>query len=525
MKRLPLGIQTFEHLAEEDYLYVDKTAAIHELVTTAGRVVFLSRPRRFGKSLLCSTLASMFEGRRKLFSGLALDGLPWTWTEYPVIRIDLNAANYMNGIPALAECIHTSLNSVSRKYQVELTGESSSAKLANLIEQLHDKCKQRVVVIIDEYDKPLLNTIEVPEIHIQLRNELKGFFGVLKSSDAHLQFSFITGVTRFSKVSIFSDLNQLDDISFNPKYADICGITQDELERDFADRLIVFAPPNNLTVQGYREKLRRVYNGYRFSEKSLTVYNPFGIINHFMNEGSFSPWWFESGSPTFLFSLIESQGIDILNLEDMTVSQESFTRFDIENLAALPVLYQSGYLTIKDFFPENGFFKLGYPNEEVSSAFNSQLLQSKYEDNGTMLAVHFPEKLISGEIDDAMRQLQVFLAAVPYDIQVPVERYYQSLLHLVFSIFGFRTRSEVRIATGRIDTLVETKKFVYCFEFKLNTTDAPHKHSAQDALEQIGTKDYMTPWHGTGKQLYKIGVVFSYEKRNIVDWQIENTQS
>jgi hypothetical protein len=518
MKRLPLGIQVFEKVIEGNYLYVDKTAIIHELLTTAGNVVFLSRPRRFGKSLLCSTLGSLFEGKRELFAGLAIDSLDWQWNKHPVVFIDFNAANYADGKIALLASLEAQLNIIAEDHGVTLQGESSSTKLASLVRTLANKYNQRVAVIIDEYDKPLLGTIDAPEIHKQLRDELKAFFGVLKSSDEFLQFSFLTGVTKFSKVSIFSDLNQLDDISFNPKYAALCGITQEELERDFVGGITEFAPDNDLTVDGYKDKLRTVYNGYRFTKKDLTVYNPFGLINHFINDGNFAPYWFESGSPTFLFKLIRDQRIDIVNLGDLTISQQSFTKFDIENLDAVAVLYQSGYLTIKDYIEESGNFKLGYPNQEVSSAFSKQLLGFTYPNDGTYFADNFPEKLIFGQIDAALQMLKEFLASIPYDIQISDEKYYQSLLHTIFTMFGLRTRSEVRIAAGRIDTLVETKKYVYCFEFKLNSPDSTKQYTSKDALEQIGTKEYLTPWQGSGKQLFKVGVIFDYAKRNITDW-------
>jgi hypothetical protein len=374
MERLPLGIQTFEKVVEDDYLYVDKTEAIHKLITTAGNAVFLSRPRRFGKSLLCSTLPSIFEGKRELFQGFAIDALDWHWTKYPIIHIDFNAGDYSEGKSTLSNNIDVALTGVVRKYDVELSEGDVSSKFTNLIRDLYYKFNQKVVVIIDEYDKPLLSTMDAPELHKELRGMLKGFFGVLKPADQYLQFSFITGVTKFSKVSIFSDLNQLDDITFKPAYADLCGITQEELEYNFNDGIKEYSKVNELSEEDYKKNLKDFYNGYRFSEKDLTVYNPFGLIHHFMNDGKFEPYWFNSGTPTFLYRLLKDQHIDIQSLDDLIVSKDSFVKFDIEDLQAVPVLYQSGYLTIKDYSKDSSSFTLGFPNEEVSSAFSKHLL-------------------------------------------------------------------------------------------------------------------------------------------------------
>jgi hypothetical protein len=403
MKRLPLGIQSFARIIEEDYLYVDKTAFVHTLLSTAGNVVFLTRPRRFGKSLLCSTLASLFEGRRDLFAGLAIDGLGWQWVEHPVIRIDFNAANYSAGITALTNNIDTSLSLVADKYAVKLKGNDSPSRLTNLIAELYYKYNQQAVVIVDEYDKPLLNTLDLPDIHVQLRDELKGFFGVLKSSDAFLRFSFITGVTRFSKVSIFSDLNQLDDISFNPRYAAICGITHEGLERGFADGITKYASANNATLGEYVDRLRAAYNGYRFSEEGTTVYNPFGIIKHFGNDGKFRAYWFESGTPTFLYKLMKERDFDIPERDGAEVFASDFTNFDIEGMQVVPLLYQSGYLTIKEYSPEKDTFRLGFPNDEVESAFSSQLLKFMFPAAAQSFYVRFPGHLIDGDIEGAMR--------------------------------------------------------------------------------------------------------------------------
>jgi hypothetical protein len=530
MKRLPLGIQTFEKIAEGDYLYVDKTEVIHRLLTTAGRVVFLSRPRRFGKSLLCSTLHSIFAGKRELFNGLAIDELDWDWVMHPVIHIDFNAGNYMKGEAELLATVNTSLGIAADHYGLTVDGDSISSKLHNLIVSLSRKFEQKVVVIIDEYDKPLFSTIDAPEVHEELRGMLKGFFGVLKSADAYLKFSFITGVTKFSKVSIFSDLNQLDDISLKPEYAELCGITQDELERDFAEGIAKFSEVNGLSEEKYKDRLKVIYNGYRFSEKELTVYNPFGLIKHFMDNGKFSHYWFESGSPAFLYKLMQQQDFDIVDVEDCEMNVAEFTKFDIEGMQLIPLLYQSGYLTIKEYYADKEAIKLGFPNEEVWSAFSQQLIGFLYPKPATAFVWKFPGYLIDGQPEEAMDLLHQFLAGIPYDVHEDTERYYHGMIDLIFRMFGLNTRSEVRIAAGRIDTLVETRNYVYCFEFKMDSPVKPAndrglggQYTAQDALDQTDSKEYLTPWKGSGKNLYKIGVVFDSEKRNISEWEIRQT--
>jgi hypothetical protein len=519
MKRQPLGIQTFAEIAEDGYLYVDKTAGIHRLLTAAGKVVFLSRPRRFGKSLLCSTLQSLFEGRRDLFAGLAIDALDWDWIEYPVIHIDFNAGNYMDGEIELLSRIDLSLKNCAEIHGVTVSGDTVSSQFQNLIMDLNRKCGQKVAVIVEEYDKPLLNTLDAPDLHEKFRGILKGFFGVLKSADAYLKFSFITGVTKFSKVSIFSDLNRLDDVSLRPDYADICGVTQMELERDFADRLEYFAGIKGFSRDEYRDRLREIYNGYRFSKSELTVYNPFGLINHFMNDGDFSPYWFESGSPAFLYTLMQNQDFDIVDLEETEMPVSAFTNFDIDGMQLLPLLYQSGYLTIKDYDEDTNTIKLGFPNEEVWSAFSQQLIVFLFPQTADAFYGKFPGCLIKGQPEEAMDLLHQFLASIPYDVHEDTEKYYQGMIDLIFRMFGMNTRSEVRIATGRIDTLVETRKYVYCFEYKLNHENGAH-YTAQDALSQIDTKEYLTPWKGSGKKLHKIGVVFDFTKRNMTEWEI-----
>jgi hypothetical protein len=523
MRKLPLGIQDFVKIRENGYCYIDKTARIYELITGSGEVFFLSRPRRFGKSLLCSTLGAIFEGRRELFSAragqpsLAIDSLEWEWKKHPVIRLDLNAVTQVEGGSPLGPALRDMLGNAAACLDLPLRGELPSGQFSSLIMDVSRKYGEKAVVIIDEYDKPLLNTIGDADMHIKIRNELKNFYGVLKSSDPYLRFVFLTGVTKFAHVSIFSDLNHLDDITLNPKYADICGITQEELERGFAPEINVILQASGKDKETYISELRRFYNGYRFSKNNTTVYNPFGLLHHFDKGGEFLPYWYNSGTPTFLVKLIADQKIDILNLDKLAVTYADFSKYDIMGMKAEPLLYQNGYLTIADYDAELNEFTLDYPNEEVRASFAKSLMEQYFEaadSNTRVLTTDLVRAFVRGHPEDALTAMKIFLSKIPYDLIKEKENYYQTAIHLIFTMLGLNCRSEVRIASGRIDTLVETKNYMYCFEFKLDGT-------VQEALAQIDGKEFLLPWEGSGKALFKIGVEFDHKKNNIGDWKIQ----
>ena len=521
-RKLPIGIQDFAKIRENGFVYVDKTARIHELITGSGGAFFFSRPRRFGKSVLCSTLRAIFEGRRELFGeiagmpALAIDSLDWDWKKHPVIRLDLNAGAYSTGgVEALHSALLRELEREARKLEIPLSGENNIHLFANLIEKAYKKTGEKTVVIIDEYDKPLLETMTNSDTHIAIRDNLKGFYGVLKSYDEYLRFIFLTGVTKFSHVSIFSDLNQLSDLTLDPRYADICGLTEEEVARNFEPEIAAILEDTGRERGDYLDRLRRYYNGYRFSDKPLKVYNPFGLLNHFENGGRFLPYWYETGTPTFLINLIIKQKLNITGLSNMWVNYEDFRKYDVETMRAEPILYQSGYLTITGYNEERNRYSLDYPNIEVRSSFAKTLLKQYLQvpvDRYNALIFKIPDALEDGDIEEAINSLRQFLAAIPYDIIKETENYYETAVHLIFSMLGLNCRSEVRIASGRIDTLVETKNFVYCFEFKLDKT-------ADEALAQIDTKEYLLPWTGVGKKLFKVGVNFDSEKRNIGEWK------
>ena len=517
---LPIGIQSFPDIRERGFVYADKTARAYELITGSGKAFFLSRPRRFGKSLLCSTFGAIFDGRRELFGeiagrpALAVDSLDWEWKAYPVIRIDLNTGNYGKGIEELWMVLRSELDAVADKYGIALTGADGHpvAMFKYIIREVCKKTGERAVVIIDEYDSPLTNTLNKRDVHVELRDVLKAFYGVLKSYDDYLRFVFITGVSKFSHVSLFSGMNQLTDLTFDPQYADICGLTQEELEADFGAEIEGVLESAGRNREEYMDELRLFYNGYRFSKDPLTVYCPFGLLKHFYSGGEFSDYWYETATPSFVVDLVTNNKINILDVNDAVVRQSDFGKYDIDNLAPMPLLCQTGYLTIIGYDENSGEYTLDFPNNEVRACFAGSLLEQYSGISRTdRLDAKFIRAIVHGDLDAAMGTLSRFFAAIPYEIADKKEKYFQLVVHLIFMMLGFNCRSEVRIAAGRIDTLVVTRDFVYCFEFKLDG-------GAEAALAQIESKEYAVPWATSGKKVFKVGVNFDSKKRNIGEW-------
>jgi len=519
---LPVGIQSFPKIRESGCVYVDKTPQIYRMIGGTPGAFFLSRPLRFGKSLLCSTLGSIFEGRRELFReiagrpALAIDSLDWEWKRHPVIRIDLNAGAYPEGVGELYSTIYAGLRREADKFGVTLDrSESPAGQFMYLIEKACEKVGEKAVVIIDEYDKPLISTISKQDLHVQMRDIIKGFYGVLKSYDDYLRHVFITGVSKFSHVSIFSDLNQLKDLTLDTNYADICGLTQDEVEANFGPEIEGILQNTGVKRRDYLDKVRRFYNGYRFSKTPITVYNPFGLINHFDGNGEFSDYWYGSATPSFLVDLLNLHKVNIQDLGTMRVGYNDFGKYDIENMNTAPLLYQTGYLTITDYDDERRCFTLDYPNEEVYASFANSLVKHGLgvpTENAAALHLKLIDAIYDGDVDAMLNAINVFLARIPYDIIPPEkEAYFQAVVCLIFKMLGFDCRPEVKTSAGRIDAIIEARAIVYCFEFKLNG-------SAEDALAQIDTKEYAYPWTGSDKKVFKVGVNFDYETRNIDRW-------
>ena len=512
LRKLPIGIQTFAEIRKENYLYVDKTAFVWRIANT-GKPYFLSRPRRFGKSLLLSTFEAYFEGKKELFEGLAIAGMEKEWRKYPVLHLDLNAKKYGNSDDLLA-MLNQHLEKWETVYGDEKRERSPEERFDYIIRRASEQCGCGVVVLVDEYDKPLLQALGDDALLDDYRKTLKAFYGVLKSSDRYLRFVFLTGVTKFAQVSVFSDLNQLNDISMKPQYATICGITRQELENTFIPELNQLAKTNELTYEDTLNKMTALYDGYHFCEFAEGVFNPFSVLNVF-DGYKFSNYWFQTGTPTFLVELLKKSEYDLRTLIDgIVASASSFTEYRVNANNPIPLIYQSGYLTIKDYDKRFGNYLLEFPNDEVRYGFMDFLVPyytSVVDDERGFYLGKFVRELESGNVDAFLTRLQAFFADFPYELNEKTERHYQVVFYLVFKLMGQFTGAEVLSARGRADAVVKTPKYIYVFEFKLNGT-------AEQALQQIDEKGYLIPYQADGRELVKVGVEFSAEKRNIDRW-------
>ena len=515
MRKLPIGIQTFEEIRKDNYLYVDKTALVYQ-IANVGKPYFLSRPRRFGKSLLLSTFESYFQGRKDLFKGLAIEKLETKWEEYPVLHLDLNARKYETVADLLA-MLNQYLEKWEQKYGTERQNRSPEERFAYVIERAYESTGKQAVVLVDEYDKPLLQALSDEVLMDEYRRTLKAFYGVLKSSDRYLRFVFLTGVTKFAQVSVFSDLNQLQDISFWPEYSSLCGITKDELVKTFTPEIQGLAAFSETDFETMVDKMTRLYDGYHFYPYSEGVFNPFSVLNACKSK-TLSNFWFQTGTPTYLVELLQQSDYDLrLLIDGMEVTSSAFSEYRADARNPLPMIYQSGYLTIKGYDKEVGLYTLGFPNDEVRYGFLNFLVPYYTEVTDDETGFHiakFMRELKAGDVDAFMERLRVFFAGIPYELSNNNERHYQAIFHVVFTLLGQFIRSEVRSSRGRADAVVITPDAVYAFEFKLNGT-------AEEALKQIDEKGYLIPYRLDGKRLVKVGVNFSKETRNIDEYKIE----
>ena len=512
MKNLPIGVQSFEKLIQGQYLYIDKTKHIYNLLATSGGIYFLSRPRRFGKSLLISTLEAIFAGKKDLFKDLWIYDQDYDWQEHPVIRISFGGVLYDNK-QTLIDYLSKELSDIANKYNVKLSEPRFDFRFKELIQKLSQINK--VAILIDEYDKAMLDVIDNIELSKANRETLRGFYSVIKETDQHLKFVFLTGVSKFSKVSVFSGLNNLNDLTMDTRYAELLGYTQQELERYFVDRINILAEHEQLNINELLDKIKHWYNGYRFSKENTSVYNPFSTLLLF-DKNDFANHWFTTGTPTFLLNIIKKNKYTALDIDSIESSTEVFDSYDIDNLNVEPLLYQTGYLTICDYNKERDTYKLGYPNYEVKNSFLKRLVNLFSAVSTPLISSHLYkliDSLTVNDLDNFFETLEVFFANIPYDIQISTEKYYQSVFYLVFTLIGLIIEAEVKTNKGRIDAVIVLEDSIYIFEFKL-------EGSKEEALNQIKEREYYQKYQNSNKKIVLVGVEFDSEKRNIGEWLV-----
>ena len=514
-KIYPIGIQNFEKIRNDGYLYIDKTALMYQMVKT-GSYYFLSRPRRFGKSLLISTLEAYFQGKKELFTGLAVERLEKDWIKYPILHLDLNIEKY-DTPESLDNILEKSLTAWEKLYGAEPSERSFSLRFVGIIERACKQAGQRVVILVDEYDKPMLQAIGNEKLQKQFRDTLKPFYGALKTMDGYIKFAFLTGVTKFGKVSVFSDLNNLDDISMRKDYVEICGVSDQELHENLDIELHEFAETQDLSYDKLCTKLKEYYDGYHFTHNSIGIYNPFSLLNAFKYK-EFGSYWFETGTPTYLVKLLKKHHYDLERMAHEETDAQVLNSIDSESTNPIPVIYQSGYLTIKGYDERFGIYRLGFPNREVEEGFirfllpfyaNVNKVESPFE------VQKFVREVETGDYDSFFHRLQSFFADTTYEVIREQELHYENVLFIVFKLVGFYTKVEYHTNDGRIDLVLQTEKFIYIMEFKLNGT-------AEEALQQINDKRYALPFEADGRKLFKIGINFSEKTRNIEKWVVES---
>ena len=514
MMKYPIGIQSFPDIRERGFVYVDKTAYVYRMALM-GKFYFLSRPRRFGKSLLVSTMEAYFLGRKELFKGLAIGKLETEWVKYPVLHLDLSTGKYDKEAD-LDDFLNDSLAQWEQVYGSSPTEVNAELRFKGIIRRAYEQTGKQVVVLVDEYDKPLLATIDNKPLHEAYRNTLKAFFSVLKSLDACIRFGFITGVSKFSHVSIFSDLNNPDDISMDPRYVDICGISEKELHAYFDSSIRELADANGMTYEEACGKLRQQYDGYHFRENSVGIYNPFSLLNTFA-KGIFNDYWFATGTPTFLVKLLQSKNYKLGDLEGKKVMSDMLTAPATSASNPIPVLYQSGYLTIKDYDRNMRIYTLGFPNEEVERGFLNFLLPYYTpigDDDKASFLSDFVVAVNEGRPEDFLLLMQTMLAGRDYRIAGDAEKYFQNTFYLIFQLLGFNVQVEQATGQGRIDITIQTEDYIYIIELKLDKT-------AEEALCQIKENNYARPFQTDKRKLYLIGVNFSSETRTVEKWVVE----
>ena len=504
---------TFENIREKNIFYADKTDFFHRMVTDESGIFFLSRPRRFGKSLSVSILKNIFKGNKELFKGLKIADMPYDWKSYPVINLNISKA-VCSSAELLNQGLCLILHDNANELGIELSTETQAGYLFG---ELINKAKDfgKVVILIDEYDKPLVENIYAPHVE-EVRQVLENFYINIKASDEHLRFVFMTGVTKFSKVSVFSKLNNLRDITMSEPYATMYGYTQEEVEHYFGDRIDDLAAKNKVDRLEFREQIKKWYNGFRFHEDADTVYNPVSLGLFFIEGGRFSNYWFSTGSPSFIFKVIKKQAFNFYDEIKDEVPGLMLDSFDVSNMSILPLLLQTGYLTIESGMVMMGqpYYKLNFPNFEIENAFQTYFVSSLEERNLSTVSSEIwklVRAMLANDTTAMHEVLKSHIAAIPYANRSNMEENYQNIIFSIFRLLGAEIHNEVHLNNGRIDTVIVNRNHIYIFEYKM---DQP----ASVAISQIKEKGYATPYLNSGKPITLIGINFSREERNIVEW-------
>ena len=520
LKLYPIGIQTFERICREKLLYIDKTEYVYRMTHTSGKHFFLSRPRRFGKSLLVSTLESYFKGRRELFEGLAIEKLETEWTEFPVLHFDLSGGKHQDE-EQLKRYIDYMLEENEQRFGIKSDAVDENVRLENLINKIYRKTGKQVVVLIDEYDAPLLDVAHKDEQLAKLRTIMRNFFSPLKKCEGMLRFVFITGITKFSQLSIFSELNNITNISLDEEYAGICGITTEELLTQMSEDIDALADKLSATREETIGKLKENYDGYHFAWPSPDVFNPYSLLNCFAKQ-KIGAYWFGSGTPTFLIEMMRKFGTMPSKIGGILATEASFDAPTENMVSIIPLLYQSGYVTIKDYDKELKLYTLDIPNKEIRIGLFDSLLPNYLDSNineGRVAIAHMSACINHGDIDGALGLLQTFLETVPYCDNTKYEGHYQQMLYIVFALLtNYNIIVEQRTAKGRTDITLETRTHIFVIELKFDKT-------AEEALAQINKNNYSNAFVLKGKQIVKVGINFRVEEeRNITEWVTEKEQ-
>ena len=510
----PIGIQTFSKLREGNYVYVDKTELIYRLTHGASSYIFLSRPRRFGKSLLTSTLRSYFEGRKELFKGLAMERLEKEWTGYPVLHFDMSLGKHLDK-EGLIRYLLFQLKDYENIYGTDVLSDDTNLRLTNLIKRAYKQTGQKVVVLIDEYDAPLLDVVHEEENLPVLRNVMRNFYSPLKACDPYLRFVFLTGITKFSQLSIFSELNNIKNITMLPEYATLCGITEEEIREQMGDGITRLA--NNLKVspQEAMEALKENYDGYHFAWPSPDIYNPFSLLNA-LADGRIDSYWFGSGTPTYLIEMLRKYHVIPQEIGNRRCVAADFDAPTERMTSISPLLYQSGYITIKSYARFGDLYQLDIPNKEVRIGLMRSLLPNYVRRPAELntLLVDMAEKIYNGDMEGGLCLLRTYLSTIPYCDNTHYEGHYQQLMYVIFTLIGNYVDVEVRTPQGRVDMVVRTPSTLYVVELKINGT-------ADAAMSQIDLRAYPERFALCGLPVVKVGINFDTEKKTIEDWKIE----